>query len=68
MSYLFKTKRDIFHTLSFFIFPSDRLQELAFIGERTKGKFYQVMNKSDFDSNNFIELNNTTPAFEIGIA
>ncbi len=68
LAYLFKLKRKSFHTLSFFVFPSDHLQELAFVGEITKGRFYQVMNKSDFNSQNYIDLNNTTPAFEIGIA
>ncbi len=66
-NYLTSKNRN-FHLLSFFTFPQWQYENKYFIGEKTKGRFYQVMSKKEFDQKDFLPLENTPPAFEIGIA
>ena len=65
--FLKQNNRD-FHTISFFSFPEYKLHELPFFYEKTPARFYQVMNKENFIAKNFINLQQTPPAFEIGTA
>lgn len=65
--YLKSPKRN-FHLISFFTFPHWKYENQYFLGEKTKGRFYQVMSKKEFDEKQFLPLHNNPPAFEIGIA
>lgn len=65
--YLLKKPRN-FHVISFFVFPQWELNRMPFLIQKTKGNFYQVMSKKQFDNKDFIDLKNSPPNFEIGIA
>ncbi len=64
---LFSERKD-FHVISFFTYPEWEIDSLPFFMEKTKANFYQVMSKKQFEENDFIDLKNNPPAFEIGIA
>lgn len=66
-TYLSSNNRN-FHLISFFTFPNWNYNNQYFLGEKTKGRFYQVMNKAEYDQKDFLPLENHPPAFEIGIA
>lgn len=65
---LLRQKNRSFHAISFFVFPEWEINHLPYIIEKTKAQFFQVMNKDQFNASDFINLENTPPAFEIGIA
>lgn len=65
---LLKNKHRNYHLISFFYFPQWNLPSLPFYNETTKAKLYQVMSKSQYESKEFLNLRNSPPAFEIGIA
>lgn len=66
-TYLSSPKRN-FHLVSFFTYPEWKYENQYFLGEKTKGRFYQVMSKSEFEQKDFLPLAKLPPAFEIGIA
>jgi len=68
LNHLLTSRRDQFHMVSFFTFPEWKIEKLPFFYQITKGRFYQVMSKEEFDQEQFLKLNNQPPSFEIGIA
>lgn len=66
-TFLSKEKRD-YHLVSFFAFPGWKYENTRFFGQKTKGRFYQVMSKNEFEQEDFLSLANNEPAFEIGLA
>ncbi len=67
LTFLKKKKRD-YHLVSFFTYPEWKYKNTLFFGQKTKGRFYQVMSKDEFDQKKFLPLANNEPAFEIGLA
>jgi hypothetical protein len=68
INYLLKEKSRKFHFISFFNFKEWNIDSLPFFYEKTEGKYFQVLSKNQLDSNNFINLHQKAPAFEIGTA
>lgn len=66
-TYLTSSTRN-FHLISFFTFPEWHYENQYFLGEKTVGRFYQVMSKAEFEKEDFLPLEKLPPAFEIGIA
>ncbi len=69
LDHLLKQKNRTFHIVSFFHYPEwEVTYQLPFFFEKTKAKFYQVMSKEQYEKKEFLDLKNSPPAFEIGIA
>lgn len=68
LNFLLQDRKNKFHLISFFTYPEWKIDTLPFFAQITKGRFYQVMSKSEFENKHFLDLNNTPPSFEIGIA
>lgn len=65
---LLNSRKDQYHIISFFTFPEWDIENLPFFYQVTKGRFYQVMSKEEFETNKFLDLAKAPPSFEIGIA
>lgn len=68
VNHFLKQKNRDFHLISFFTFPEWEYQNHFFLGQETKGRFYQVMNKNEWEKKDFLPLLGHAPAFDIGIA